>query len=642
MHIRKFTPSGNLVWENVRTFWLSSEWTDDTRISFRDIDLSATRVMVQFQARRDGGTGAFVGSYLEGFNLDTGVRSLSSTDYGAEYDRMCINGDVLARLRKEVATGQSWVDFTTASGLSNLGSRLLGSVASRDDVVVDSDGFAYIALTNASGSSARVVKCSATTTDFTYNISVAGFSHLDLSRVAVDASVDRLYLFGTGINDASPNNRHALLYRLSTTGAILGLSILGSSQDDFAGDLTPIPGQGVIVSSYGLPSGSTVISRVSATGVRLWDRVLSGTDIGAKPPSHALDPDGNLLILDRTYSTPALTPMRVTRINSDSGEVLDSLELGHFNPHQLFTDAAGNFYINADRPFVGASLLRAQPARLDFAMNNLPGGSITSGTIRLPQAATAAQEWRLASSHPSLVSLPATATIAMGYTSVSFPMNIFPAQTNTNVTVNARYGGFIIQKAFTVLASRLTSVGVSPNVVVGGVATEGRVLLDGVAPAGGKQVELTTSKPAVATVPSLLAVPTFSYHAFFTITTYAVNANQGVVLTGRDGSITRTAFFAVNAPSLMSISVSPTTIQGGLSGSLTLNLNGIAPVGGFSIVLFSGAPSIVTLPTSTSVTVGLASRTINVPTAAVTSTLPVTIFATRSGLYKTTTLTVTP
>jgi hypothetical protein len=93
---------------------------------------------------------------------------------------------------------------------------------------------------------------------------------------------------------------------------------------------------------------------------------------------------------------------------------------------------------------------------------------------------------------------------------------------------------------------------------------------------------------------------------------------------------------------LNSISISPGTLKGGVTGALTLNLNGIAPLGGFSIVLVSGAPGIVFLPAAASVTAGLSARNVSVPTAPVAATTNVMIFATRSGIYKTTMLTVTP
>jgi hypothetical protein len=128
----------------------------------------------------------------------------------------------------------------------------------------------------------------------------------------------------------------------------------------------------------------------------------------------------------------------------------------------------------------------------------------------------------------------------------------------------------------------------------------------------------------------------------FAITTFGVNANQGVVITATTGAVSKTAFFAVNAPSLTGISIAPGSVQGGQNATLTLNINGIAPSGGFSILLFSGVPALVVLSASANIPAGAVTHNVNVPTTAVTSSTNVLIFATRSGIYKTTTITLTP
>ena len=232
--------------------------------------------------------------------------------------------------------------------------------------------------------------------------------------------------------------------------------------------------------------------------------------------------------------------------------------------------------------------------------------------------------------------------VSGGSSSATFPLTINGVSANTSVTINVRHNGFIAQRAITIIPSMIQSVSVTPQVVIGGGSTTAILNLTGTAPAGGQTVNLFSSKPAVASVPANAIVPAGQSTYGVMVTTFGVNSNQGVVITASTGAVSKTAFFAVNAPSLTSISVFPTTIQGGQTGTLTLNINGIAPTGGFSIVLLSGAPSIVLLTASASITAGEVTRNVDVPTAPVTTSLPVTIFATRSGIYRTTTLTVTP
>lgn len=644
LKVQKFLPNGALVWETVRTFTVGPTWTTDTELTLRSIAVSPNRVIVLFHARRDGGNGAFVRSFMYGLDLLTGVYSLSGADWDSEWEVLSISGNVAARAGRVVATGDAIVDFVAADTFAFLGTVNYYTVSSVNDLIIDSDGTAYLAATN-NNETVKIGKCVASGSLSVQNINVPGYPEETLSRVSVDASASRVYALGTALRQTSmPYDREVVLYRLDTnTGFYLGASTLGSVGDEFAGDLTIVPGQGVIASGYGYPFGSTYIRRFGTDGFAVWSQELPGYAIGASPTRHAVDPDGNTLVLDQYYVDNSNSPMRVNRVNAATGAILGKLDVGNFNPRQLLTDAAGNFYINADGFNVESVLMRAQPARLEFGDNNVIGGiTYPSGRIDLPAPAGTDQVWTLTSASPSVVSVPSSVTVPSGTPRAYFHYSVSPVASITTVAINARHGGFIMQRALTVIPARLAHVSVFPNVVIGGVPTTGTVHTSGNAPQGGLTIALSTSKPTVASVPTSVTVPGGSYGIDFQITTYGVNANQGVVLSAVEGSITKTAFFAVNAPALTSIEVAPSSLKGGTSGTLKLNISGIAPTGGFSIVLISGAPGVVFLSASASIPAGQVTHSINVPTAAVTSSLNVTIFATRSGIYKTATLTVTP
>jgi hypothetical protein len=356
--------------------------------------------------------------------------------------------------------------------------------------------------------------------------------------------------------------------------------------------------------------------------------------------SHAFDADGNVLLLHGQSATQA----RISRVNVANGSLIDELLVtvgDGLVPLQLFSDAAGNFYVNADTSTT-STIARIQPADLNISNPLVIGGVGTSASILLASPASGDQTWSLTSSNPAAASVPATVVVPNNSSSANFNITTFPVAANSNVSINARFNGFIVQKTVTLVASVISSVSVSPNVVIGGVATAGTVTLTGGAPAGGKLTTLSTNKPEVASVPASVNVPAGSSTVGFAITTFGVNANQGVVVTATTGAVSKTAFFAVNAPSLTSISIAPGSVQGGQSATLTLNINGIAPTGGFSILLFSGVPALVVLSASASIPAGAVTHNVNVPTNAVTSNTLVLIFATRSGIYKTTTITLTP
>lgn len=78
------------------------------------------------------------------------------------------------------------------------------------------------------------------------------------------------------------------------------------------------------------------------------------------------------------------------------------------------------------------------------------------------------------------------------------------------------------------------SVTCGSGVVQGGGSYTATVLLNSPAPAGGTTVTLTSSNPAVASVPSSLSILAGSLSATFTVTTAAVGTNTSVILSATD------------------------------------------------------------------------------------------------------------
>lgn len=180
--------------------------------------------------------------------------------------------------------------------------------------------------------------------------------------------------------------------------------------------------------------------------------------------------------------------------------------------------------------------------------------------------------------------------------------------------------------------------------MTGGNPTQGTVTLTGNAPAGGTVVQLASYLPNVAAVPTSITVPAGQATAGFPVTTNPVDVNKLVTLRATVGSVIKTTALGVNAPFISSISVSPTTVQGGhKTVDLTINLSGVAPANGWKVLLSSSAPAILHLPTSTLVLSNKSSHTVkHLYTTVVTSPVNILITATRAGVTRTTTLTVTP
>lgn len=193
----------------------------------------------------------------------------------------------------------------------------------------------------------------------------------------------------------------------------------------------------------------------------------------------------------------------------------------------------------------------------------------------------------------------------------------------------------------------LSSLTVNPTGVVGGNSSTGTVALSAAAPAGGATVTLSSSNTAVARTPASVTVAAGATTATFTIGTTAVTASTSVNISGTYSGVTKSASLTVApappSPTLSSLTLSPTSVVGGLQSSTgTVTLSGAAPSGGATVALSSSDPGVASTPVGVTVAAGATSATFTVTTSAVTASTTVTISGTYGGVTKSASLTVTP
>lgn len=647
------TPTGNIFGRQLQvsrynalgtTAWsitISEPSTSGNQFRVKGLALTSTSLIIVAEERDGGGQGAFVSSRLYGVTLANGSNSFQGTSV-LEASAPAATATQFAVIERNTANGNTSVVFRD-TGYSIVGTVGLAQSAGVGVITMDSNNFAYTACAIAAGT-VQIARCNSAGLTYELPFDVANVNNEQPAKIVVDTTVDRAYVLGFGTWHLPPNDRDITFYmaQASTGGLVLVGSVLNTAGEDDPGDIAVVPGGGFVASGINATVNETVHRRYSQLGNNLWSYTVTQTP-AATQRFTATDPDGNFLLL--STSTVSLgSAVKVARVGVANGHALgiqDIIVGPDATPTGLLTDAAGNFYISADTT-TSTTFMRAQPAQLTFAGNNVAGGSSVNATVTLAVTNQDEQTWTLTSSNPSVVSVPATLVIPATQGMGTFAMTVNPVTVNTNVTINVRHNGFIAQRVLTVIPSVIQSVAIAPQVVIGGVNTTANLVLNGTAPVGGRTVNLASNKPAVASVPASVSIPAGESTLGVTVTTFGVNSNQGVVITATTGAVSKTAFFAVNAPSLSSIAIAPGSVQGGSNATLTLNINGIAPTGGFSIVLISGAPAVVFLSASASVPAGQVTHNVNVPTAVVTSSLNVTLFATRSGIYKTTTVTVTP
>jgi hypothetical protein len=95
------------------------------------------------------------------------------------------------------------------------------------------------------------------------------------------------------------------------------------------------------------------------------------------------------------------------------------------------------------------------------------------------------------------------------------------------------------------------------------------------------------------------------------------------------------------AATLNSVGLSPATVTGGVTGSVTVTLTAPAPAGGAQVSLTSSNPAAATVPATLTVPAGVASGAATFATSAVGSTSTSVISAAYNGISRTATLTVT-
>ena len=181
----------------------------------------------------------------------------------------------------------------------------------------------------------------------------------------------------------------------------------------------------------------------------------------------------------------------------------------------------------------------------------------------------------------------------------------------------------------------LTTLTVTPAIVIGSNSATGRVTLSAPAPAAGAKVTLTDTL-AAATVPVSVTVPAGATFKTFTITTTVVSALQSGTVSGSYNGITRSAALKVRPVGVASLTVTPNPVVGPNNATATVTLEKPAAPGNITVTLSSSHPSVAE-PAVTSIVIpaGVQSKTFTVTTANVSVASSATLKATANGTFKT-------
>jgi hypothetical protein len=246
----------------------------------------------------------------------------------------------------------------------------------------------------------------------------------------------------------------------------------------------------------------------------------------------------------------------------------------------------------------------------------------------------------------SLVATPASIVIPEGASSAAF---VLPtggtALTAPSALKIYASDGTVSQAASLTLTPVVNLSTVTVNAVEGGFSTYGTLTLSIPAQAGGAVVALTSSNPALVTVPAAVTIPQGYTSASFIANTAAVAAITAVPVTATMNGQTLSANVSLNpAPvvALANFSVFPTVV-GGQSIAVTVNMTNFPRnVEGAVVTLSSGDVGTLQVPATVTVPQGAFSATFIATTVVVPGIKGVSVKAVYNGTNITTTIMVNP
>lgn len=541
--------------------------------------------------------------------------------------------------------------FTPATGVEAWSAAPSLNESGFEDLAVDGSGNVYAGGWEVTSGSSKMYCASYTGAGgfrFATASGVTAHASANGAYVAVDPSVDRVYVAGSGTYSPPPNDLDSLVVSFrASDGVKMDERVLDWSFGyDYAQGLAANAGR-VFVASYGDTPVSDHLKAMNSNLSNAW--IFDEAGAGGYYRYFGFDNGGNVFYAKtfETGSYPDFSDTQIVKLRATDGQVRWrgrwNAGDGDFPTHLIVTQAgeaiiAGNAsYANQTAAYVA----KLAQAVLTTSQTAFPGGWSITGTITMSNPATSPGATFTLTSNKPQATVPASVTVAASTTSKNFTVATTPVATNTSVTLTAYWDNVQAITTIVVQAPVVSSLTITPSSVLGGINATGTVNLSGKAPTGGTIVNLGSGIPSIASTPPKITIPAGSTTGGFTITTAPVGLDSTVMIHATTGTTSKSVALSVNAPVLANVAVTPASVTGGSGASLTLTLTGKAPAS-YVVQLLSGSPTFVTVPASATMTSGSATKNVPIATSPVTSTLSVTLIAYRGSVVKTTTLTLTP
>lgn len=295
------------------------------------------------------------------------------------------------------------------------------------------------------------------------------------------------------------------------------------------------------------------VTAINFGGANAQSSVAGGTPVSAALFLDAPAPaGGSVVALSSSSPAAASVPASVT--------VLAGATVGSFTvttaPVAAITPVTISAHVGVST-FAAALIVLPPPTitAINFFPGIVTGGASTNVQVVLSYPpAPCCNVVSVSSSNPAVAPVPASLTFNANDPSAGlFPILTQPVAVNTVVTITAGFNGQIFSAPLTVAATppppSAASLALTPATVVGGSPSVGVVTLGSPSPvAAGTPVALSSSNPAVASVPAAITVSFNSTNGTFSVATSAVTAPTQVAISATSGGTTASATLTVTPP----------------------------------------------------------------------------------------------
>src|SRR5579885_3475394 len=246
---------------------------------------------------------------------------------------------------------------------------------------------------------------------------------------------------------------------------------------------------------------------------------------------------------------------------------------------------------------------------LQCAPTTLGSGAAATCTVTLNQAAPSGGAAVSISDNSTLLTTPASVTVAAGATSATFSATAGTLTSTQSATITATLGTSTVSTTLTLQAPTLvTGLACSPTTLGSGAAATCTVTLNQAAPSGGAAVSISDNS-TLLTTPASVTVAAGATSATFSATAGTLTSTQSATITATLGTSTVSTTLTLQAPTLVTgLACSPTTLGSGAAATCTVTLNQAAPSGGAAVSI-SDNSTLLTTPASVTVAAGATSAT---------------------------------